>query len=140
MRCAGRRRGGAHLFSFRTDRRIFRGFIAVHDLAQWHRIMQRLSANSRYGLSRDIVHRYNAACHGSIVDLLQRGKRATCQRADPTGTEAITLAKGLRRSLKALARRGRVPEELQAAVDTLDERLDLVATEPVCAGTLALAH
>jgi hypothetical protein len=131
---------GRTLFSFRTDRRIFRGFIAVHDLAQWHRIMQRLSANSRYGLSRDIVHRYNTACHGSIVDLLQRGKRATCQRADPTGTEAITLAKGLRRSLKALARRGRVSEELQAAVDTLDERLDLVATEPVCAGTLALAH
>ena len=128
------------LFSFRTDRRIFRGFIAVHDLAQWHRIVHRLSASSRYGLSRDIVHRYNAACHDSIVDLLRRGKRAACQRADPTGAEAIALAKGLRRTLKALARRGGVPEQLQTAVDALDERLDLVGAGPVCAGTLALAH
>ena len=128
------------LFSFRTDRRIFRGFIAVHDLAQWHRIMHRLSANSRYGLSRDIVHRYNTACLGSIMDVLRRGKRAECQRADPTGTEAIALAKDLRRSLKALARRGGVPEALQSAVDALDERMDLVPAEPACAGALALAR
>ena len=128
------------LFSFRTDRRIFRGFIAVHDLAQWHRIMHRLSTRSRFGLSRDIVSRYNGACHGSIIDVFRRGKRAACQRADPTGTEAIALAKNLRRTLKALARRGGVPEELQAAVDALDERRDLLPAEPACVGQLALAR
>ncbi len=116
------------LFSFRTDKRIFRGFIAIHDLDQWHRIMRRLSAGSRYPLPLAVVERYNAACHGGIVDLLQRGKHSACQSADPTGLRAIALAKEVRRSLKALNRQGRITSKLQEEIDALDERLDL---EPV---------
>ncbi|HVO25842.1 MAG TPA: zinc dependent phospholipase C family protein [Candidatus Margulisiibacteriota bacterium] len=126
------------LFSFRTDKRIFRGFIAIHDLDQWHRIMRRLSAGSRYPLPMEVVERYNAACHGSIVDLLQRGKHSVCQGADPTGLRAIALAKEVRRSLKALNRQGRVTPKLQEEIDALDERLDL---EPATGDVpLCVAH
>jgi Zinc dependent phospholipase C len=124
------------LFSFRTDKRIFRGFIAIHDLEQWHRVMQRLSTRSRYPLPAEVVQRYNAACHGSIIDLMQRGKQAACQAADPTGLRTITLAKEVRRSLKALDRRGRITSKLQEEIDTLDERLDLddtIGAVPLCA-------
>ena len=124
------------LFSFRTDKRIFRGFIAIHDLEQWHRIMQRLSTRSRYPLPIEVIQRYNAACHGSIIDLLDRGKKSACQTADPTGLQAITMAKEVRRSLKALDRHGRITPKLQEEIDALDERLDLEATVgavPLCA-------
>ena len=124
------------LFSFRTDKRIFRGFIAIHDLEQWHRVMQRLSARSRYPLPIEVVHRYNVACHASVVDLLQHGKHSACQGADPTGLRTITLAKAVRRSLKALDRRGRITPKLQEKIDALDERLDLepgADAVPLCA-------
>jgi hypothetical protein len=124
------------LFSFRTDKRIFRGFIAIHDLEQWHRVMQRLSARSRYPLPIEVVHRYNAACHASVLDLLQHGKHSACQSADPTGLRTITLAKAVRRSLKALDRRGRITPKLQEKIDALDERLDLEPSAdavPLCA-------
>src|SRR6266446_4627567 len=58
------------LFSFRTDKRIFDSFIAVHDLAQWHRVMQRLALRSRYPLPPEIITRYNATCHASVIDVL----------------------------------------------------------------------
>lgn len=124
------------LFSFRTDKRIFRGFIAIHDLEQWHRVMKRLSTRSRYPLPIEVVHRYNAACHASAIDLLQNGKQSACQAADPTGLRALTIAKEVRSSLKALDRYGRVTPKLQEEIDALDERLDLEANidaVPLCA-------
>jgi hypothetical protein len=75
------------LFSFRTDKRIFKSFIAVHYLDQWHRHAQ---------LGRTIALRADAA----VVQLLrlhrQRRGRVHARRAgrlraaDPTGLEAMT--------------------------------------------------
>jgi hypothetical protein len=113
------------LFSFRTDKRIFNSFIAVHDLEQWHTIMQRLTVRSRYPLSSEVAHRYNEVCHSGITDVLRHGKHADCQRADPTGFEAITLAKAVRRTLRALERQGHISPRLQEEIEALDERRDL---------------
>ncbi len=117
------------LFSFRTNKRIFDSFITVHDLEQWHRIMRRLTVRSRYLLPPQVTERYNAACHAGIIDLLQRGKQSDCQAADPTGLQAITLAKEVRRALKLLARRDRLPERLQREIDLLNERRELPSLE-----------
>jgi hypothetical protein len=114
------------LFSFATDKRIFNSFIAIHDLDQWHNIMRRLIARSRYALPPDIVQRYNGACCSSIVDMLKRGKRADNQSADPTGLVALTMAKDLRSTLKLLARSRRLPRKLQEEIDTLNQRAELV--------------
>lgn len=113
------------LFSFDTDKRIFNSFIAIHDLDQWHNIMRRLVARSRYALPPRVVERYNEACCGSILDMLQHGKHADNQQADPTGLVALTMAKELRATLKALARRGRLPRKLQHELDSLNERHEL---------------
>jgi hypothetical protein len=113
------------LLPFRADKRIFDSFIAVHDLDQWHRILRRLTAASRYPLPPEVVSRYNAACNRSIVDLLNRGKRADCQRTDPTGLEALTLAKQVRATLRALARRRQLPPRLQEEIQALNTRHDL---------------
>jgi len=70
------------------------------------------------------VTRYNVACRASISDLLLHGKDADCQAADPTGLRAISLAKEVRRTLKALDRRGRISPKLQHEIDALHDRRD----------------
>jgi len=128
---------GRTLFSFRTDKRIFDGFITIHDLKQWHRIMQRLASRSRYGLPADVVTRYNAACHASVVDVLRHGKAADCQSADPTGLAALTLAKEVRATLKTLERRGRMTPKLRRTLAALNERAEIGPTPHVHALQLA---
>ena len=113
------------LFPFRTDKRIFDSFIAVHDLDQWYRIIRRLTATSRYALPQAVVARYNAVCRAAVFDLLQKGKRAGCQQADPTGLEALALAKEIRGMLRTLDRRGIVPLKLREDIAALDARDDL---------------
>jgi len=119
------------LFSFRTNKRIFDSFIAVHGFDQWYRILQQLTVRSRYSLPVDVVTRYNELCHASVVDLLQHGRRAGCQDADPTGLWALTLAKRIRRTLKALARRGPLPLKLQREIDDLTAREELAASPDI---------
>ncbi|MBI3783818.1 MAG: zinc dependent phospholipase C family protein [Deltaproteobacteria bacterium] len=127
------------LFSFSTDKRIFNGFIAIHDLDQWHSIMRRLIARSRYALPPDIVKRYNDACYQSIVDLLKNGKRADNQSADPTGLVALTMAKDLRNTLKLLARNRRLPRKLQQEIETLNARPELSLQSGLPALSLTVA-
>jgi len=117
------------LFSFRTNKRIFDSFIAVHDLEQWHRIMQRVSLLSRHTLPSELAGQYNKACHESITDLLRRGKRSACQAADPTGLQAIILAKDIRRTLKTLDRRGQLTARLRRAIDALNTQRELPALD-----------
>ena len=117
------------LFSFRTNKRIFDSFIAVHDLEQWHRIMQGVSLLSRHSLPPELAGQYNLACQESIIDLLRRGKRSACQGADPTGLRAITLAKDIRHTLKTLHRRGQITARLQHEVDALNTQRGLPSHE-----------
>jgi hypothetical protein len=128
------------LFSFRTNKRIFDSFIAVHDLDQWYQVLQQLTVRSRYLLPLDVVTRYNAVSHASIVDLLQHGRRAECQAADPTGLKALALAKQVRRTLKALARRGQIPPKLQREIDELNARPELAVLTPPPPLQLTAAH
>jgi hypothetical protein len=125
------------LFSFRTDKRIFDGFIAVHDLDQWHQIMTRLVSRSRFGLPMEIVEQYNQACHTAVRDVLQNGKAAACQSADPTGLEAIRLAKQVRSNLKSLARKGRVTPKLQKQIEAIDTDRHLCCGSPLGPGVAA---
>lgn len=126
------------IFSFRTNKRIFNSVLAFHDWKNWHEIMRRVSQRSRHRLPPAVVHQYNAACLVSISDLLVRGKRAQCQSADPTGLEALKLAKDVRRKLKALGRRGRLTPDLEQQLEELNARLDLNG-QPA-APDIALAH
>jgi hypothetical protein len=108
------------LFSFRMDKQIFDGFIAVHDLDQWHQIMQRLVRASRFLLPDGVVDQYNQACFSAARDVLIHGRAAACQAADPTGMDAMRLAKRVRQSLKLLERQGQISPKLQKQIDDID--------------------
>ena len=114
------------LFSFTTDKRIFDSFIAIHDLDQWHKIMQRLSQVSRYTLDPQIVAEYNQVCIASIFDLLQEGRESACQKADPTGAFAIEKAQLLRESLKQLQSQPGMTDQIRRQIDAMNERRLLI--------------
>jgi hypothetical protein len=128
------------LFSFDTNKRIFDSVLAFHDWKNWHRIVQSVSTRSRHHLPDAVVPLYNAACSRNITDVLERGRRADCQSADPTGLEALTRAKEVRRRLKALARRGAVTPAIEAELETLNRRRDLILPAPAAGGERARAH
>jgi len=73
-----------------------------------------LAARSRYPLPEAEVERFNGICVGAIHDLLARGKRSACQRADPTGRDALHRADVLRRKLRTLRRRGQLTPDIVA--------------------------
>ncbi len=118
------------IFSFRTNKRIFDGVLAFHDWENWHLLMQGMSTRSRHHLPDAIVARYNDASSRNITDLLRRGKKADCQAADPAGLEALTLAKSVRRTLKALHRHDAITPEIERRLRALNQRGDLAAKTP----------
>jgi len=108
------------LFSFRTNKRIFSSVMALQRLEQWQRMVHGLGARSRYPLPGSEIERFNSVCLGAIQDLLARGRRSTCQHADPTGREALGRADVLRRKLRALKRRGQMTEAIAAELRALE--------------------
>jgi hypothetical protein len=107
------------LFSFRTNKRIFNSVMALQRLEHWHRMVRHLSDRSRYPLPGSEIARFNTVCTGAIQDLLTRGRQSLCQRADPTGREALARAEMLRRKLRALRRRGEMTEGIVAELRAL---------------------
>ena len=107
------------LFSFRTNKRIFNSVLAWQQFEQWHSLMSRVSARSRFSLPIEVVPAYNRACVSSIGGLLRHGKHSGCQHADPTGTKAITLAKDIRRKLRVLLRRRQITPEIEREIREL---------------------
>jgi hypothetical protein len=99
-----------------------------------------VSTRSRHHLPPSVVPLYNAACHRNITDLLRQERRADCQAADPTGLEALTKAKEVRRRLKALARRGAVTPAIEAELAQLNRRRDLILPVLAAGGERARAH
>ena len=115
------------LFSFRTNKRIFRSVVTLQHLDRWQATLRRLTARSRFSLPRSEVDRYNRLCVASIRDLLVNGEQATVMLHDPTGHESLQQAKEIRRKLRILRRR-HVP------IEGLRERLLQAITEARNAG------
>jgi len=104
------------LFSFRTNKRIFDSLLALQRLEYWQSVMQRVTGSRRYPLEGADIERFNGLCAAAIVDLLQTGKHAACQAADPTGRENLARANLIRKRLRTLARRGTLDDERERAL------------------------
>jgi hypothetical protein len=78
-----------------------------------------LGDRSRYPLPQADVDRFNGLCVSAIQDLLLHGHESACQHADPTGREALAQASLLRRKLRALKRKGEVPDAIAAEIRAL---------------------
>lgn len=87
----------ATLFSFRTNRRIFRGMIRFQDNDRWQSVFNTVLANSRWTLSDDDVEGYVVRSFDYIVDYLNRRAGAIPAVLDPVGEENLGLSKRIRR-------------------------------------------
>jgi len=107
------------LFSFRTNKRIFKSVLAWQGFEQWHRVMMAVDARSRFLLPPAVVPIYNRVCVDSIARVLTEGKSSAAQAGDPIGREALAQAMKIRRTLRSLLRRGQITRALQREVDAL---------------------
>jgi hypothetical protein len=85
------------IFSTSTNRRIFRGMVIAADNDSWQRIFSLMTENSRWDLADDDVGKYLARSYDFIIDLLQRMDHSEPFRLDPSGEEALRMAKQVRR-------------------------------------------
>lgn len=89
------------LFSFRTNRRIFRGMIKVQDNDRWKQVFDRVLKHSRYDLPQERVEMYMATSFDFIVEYLRTGHSSRARALDPVGALNLRIAKKLRRAGKA---------------------------------------
>jgi hypothetical protein len=87
----------ATLFSFRTNRRIFRGMIRFQDNDRWQSVFNTVLSNSRWTLSDAVIQDYVVRSFDYIIDYLNHRGEAIAAGLDPVGEEKLGLAKKIRR-------------------------------------------
>jgi hypothetical protein len=87
----------ATLFSFRTNRRIFRGMIRAQDSDRWHSVFGSIATRSRWALRDDVVRGYLERSFDYVVDYLARREEAIAAGLDPIGDRHLSISKRVRR-------------------------------------------
>jgi Zinc dependent phospholipase C len=87
----------ATIFSFRTNRRIFRGMIRFQDNDRWQGIFDRVLRKSRWDLSDVEIEAYLSRAFDSVVEYLRLRTGSVAATRDPTGEFNLRLAKKVRR-------------------------------------------
>ena len=85
------------VFSFQTNRRIFRGMIRFQGHERWQKIFGQVLANSRFDLPNPIVDRYFELSFDFTVGYLRDRDASVASRLDPVGDLNLRLAKKVRR-------------------------------------------
>jgi hypothetical protein len=91
------------IFSFKTNRKIFRGMIRFQGYDRWQRIFERVLSNSRFDLPDPLVDDYFAIAFDHVVGYLRDRGASPAGAQDPVGDVNLRLAKKVRR--RALADR-----------------------------------
>jgi hypothetical protein len=85
------------LFSFHTNRRIFRGMIRFSGHERWQRVFGKVLAKSRFDLPNPIVDRYFEVAFDYTVGYLRDRHASPAADMDPVGELNLKLAKMVRR-------------------------------------------
>ena len=85
------------IFSFETNRRIFRGMIRMQDNDRWRSAFDRVLQNSRWDLSETTIKSYMSLAFDYVVDYLLRRRESLPASLDPIGDFNLGLAKKVRR-------------------------------------------
>lgn len=104
------------LFSFQTNRRIFRGMIAFQDHDRWQQVFDEILRRSRFDLPLHTRDRYVRLSYDHVMGYLADPDTARAAGMDPTGEVNLRLAKSVRREAFSTLRR-RDPEILWEMAD-----------------------
>lgn len=85
------------IFSFETNRRIFRGMVRFQDNERWHNVFGHVLGRSRWDLQDAGVEGYLSRAFDSMVDYLTRRRASFAAGRDPIGDFNLHLAKKVRR-------------------------------------------
>jgi hypothetical protein len=85
------------LFSFHTNRRIFRGMIRFVDHERWHSIFGTIVTRSRWDLTDETGRDYMVRSFDYVIDYLGRRGKAIAAGLDPIGERNLDLSKKVRR-------------------------------------------
>ena len=85
------------LFSFQTNRRIFRGMIRFQGHERWQQVFSQVLSNSRFDLPEPVVDRYFEVAFEYLVGYLRHGEESPAAALDPVGELNLRLAKKVRR-------------------------------------------
>jgi zinc dependent phospholipase C len=99
------------LFSFKTNRRIFRSVLTLHRLRNWHSLMEKMHNQSRWKLADDDIEDYRTLAIESVTKFLEDPEKAPCTRVDPTGEAKLLYADEMRQELRRLTKKGIVAED-----------------------------
>lgn len=105
------------IFSFETNRRIFRGMIRVQDNDRWRAAFDRVLQSSRWDLSDATVRAYMSIAFDFLVDYYLRHRESHPAGLDPIGEFNLGLAKKVRRLAIREAAMGQQPPLLTLADD-----------------------
>jgi hypothetical protein len=85
------------IFSFETNRRLFRGMVRFQDNDRWQNVFNRVLERSRWDLLDADVERYLSNSFDSMVDYLLRRRASHSAGRDPIGDFNLHLSKKVRR-------------------------------------------
>ena len=85
------------LFTFSTNRRIFRGMIRINGNESWQAIFDTVIDNSRWDLDPTSVSRYHRHTFEMVADFLNRRDESEAVAHDPIGEDSLGEAKKIRR-------------------------------------------
>jgi len=104
------------LFTFSTNRRIFRGMIRISGNESWHSIFDTVIDNSRWDLDPTEVVHYQRHGFEMVADFLLRDELSRAAAEDPIGDQSLNDAKKIRRRV-LMAGGWQTPEAILSTAD-----------------------
>lgn len=99
------------LFSFSTNKNIFNSIMLVNRKKTLRSVFKGFTSDRRWQLSQQEFNNYKSYAVDAIFDVLNSGDMSFYTRFDPTGSEIIQIASGIRKELNRLHRRRKISQK-----------------------------